>query len=230
MHWTRTDAARRWVVVIGLITGPVLLSLSNAFDIQGADDSLRAGFEAMTANPDLLIVQSLLEALGFTIVLSSYAGATHALRARGGALGTWGAVLCVVGILGFGFSTANGLTFHALAQMPNHETGLAAATAIVGDSLTGMITMIPMLTGQLGIILVISGLMRTRIVPIWPLLLVIVGILVNAAFGLTVTTFIADLLLLAASVWIAIALTRSERTVWLGAPTVASAQHTTVTI
>jgi N-hydroxyarylamine O-acetyltransferase len=67
MNWTSTDAARRRVVVAGLIAGPAVLLASNAFIVLDAPGGMRAEFDAMAAQPWLLLVQSVLEALGFTI-------------------------------------------------------------------------------------------------------------------------------------------------------------------
>jgi hypothetical protein len=173
MNWTRTDSTRRRIVIVGLILGPVMLAVSNAFVIQAQGNSMRDVFDAMTANPSMLIVQSLLEGGGFMIAFASFAGAVQATRVRGGALGTWGAALCIVGILGFALSSANGLAFYSLAPLHNHDVGFAAATAVVGDAAISTIQMI-------------------------------------------LTTLVADLLLLAAGTWIAVALARSPHEIWLG--------------
>ncbi|HWU58139.1 MAG TPA: hypothetical protein VN045_05415 [Microbacteriaceae bacterium] len=216
MNWTRTDSTRRRIVIVGLILGPVMLAVSNAFVIQAQGNSMRDVFDAMTANPSMLIVQSLLEGGGFMIAFASFAGAVQATRVRGGALGTWGAALCIVGILGFALSSANGLAFYSLAPLHNHDVGFAAATAVVGDAAISTIQMILTLAGQLGICLVIGGLIRARVCRIWPLLLVVAGIIVNMAFSMILTTLVADLLLLAAGTWIAVALARSPHEIWLG--------------
>ncbi len=211
MNWTRTDATRRRIAVIGLLVGPCLLALSNAFETQPNGDSMRSAFDAMTDHPNRLLVQSLLEAIGFMIVLAAYVGTLHALRSRGGALGTWGGALCSVGILGFGFSAFAGTTFYVLAKMPDHDAGFAAAMALVSDGANNAIGMALMIAGQIGICLVIGGLIRARVSRVWPLVLVVAGIVVNFTGGLILTTLIADLLLLGASSWVALALARSAK-------------------
>jgi len=230
MSWTRTDTARRWVVIIGLVVGPVMLTISNAFIIQAQGNSMRAVFDAMTANPSILVVQSLLEGIGFMITFASFAGAAQATRLRGGALGTWGAALCIVGILGFALSSGRGLTFFTLAQLPGHDAGFTAAAAVAGDSANSTIQTVLTLAGQLGICLVIGGLIRARVSRIWPLLLVIAGIIVNSVFGMILTTLVADLMLLAASAWIALALARSSRETWLGQSVPAQVQRSSAVV
>lgn len=216
MNWTQTDGARRRVVMIGLILGPAMLTASNAFVIQAQSDSMRAGFDAMTANPTMLLVQSLLEGVGFMITFASFAGAAQATRSRGGALGTWGAALCIVGILGFALSSGRGLTFFALVQLPDHDAGFAAAAAVAGDSANAAIQTVLTFAGQLGICLVIAGLIRARASRMWPLVMVAAGIVIVTVFGMVLTTVVADILLLAASIWIAVRLGRSSRETWLG--------------
>jgi hypothetical protein len=221
MNWTRTDAARRRIVVAGLIAGPALLVLSVAINLTGAGGSMRSQFDHMATTASLVIVEAFLETLGFTLVLAAFAGAAGALRTRGGALGTWGAGLAMIGIAGFALSNAGGFTLAALAQLPHHDAAFTTAGALFSSdtiAVTGTITMVMELAGQVGILLEIVGLARARIVSFWILALVVLGIAVNLAFGTMLTTLIADVLLLAAGVWVGIALARASHETWLGAP------------
>ncbi|MEO7147889.1 MAG: hypothetical protein ABIW81_07175, partial [Terrimesophilobacter sp.] len=127
MHWTPTDAVRRWIVVAGLIIGPAVLVLSVAINFSGPSDSMRSDFNKMAENPSLIVLEALLETIGFMIVLAAFAGSTQSLRSRGGALGTSGAVLSIVGIVGFSFSNASGFTLAELAQLPDHDSTFATA-------------------------------------------------------------------------------------------------------
>ncbi|UJP09214.1 hypothetical protein L2X99_12275 [Microbacterium sp. KUDC0406] len=219
MNWTRTDAARRVIVVTGLLLGPVLLVLSVAINLTAPGESMRADFDAMAARPGLIVAEALLETIGFTIVLASVAGAAHALRSRGGALGTWGAVLAVLGIVGFSFSNANGFTLAELAQLPDRDAAFATATSLMSSDISGIVgtvgTVLEML-GQIGILLVIAGLIRARIMPIWTIVIVIVGAAVNAVLGTMIGTLIADVLLLAVCALAAVRLARGSREAWLG--------------
>jgi len=216
MESTSTDAVRRRIVVTGLILGPLLLLLlSNAFIIPDAE-SMEATFDAMAANPWMLLTESLLEAIGFAIAFASYAGAAHALRSRGGALGTVGAALCMVGILGFTLSASGGLFLYVVAGMPDKGAAFAAGSALAADGVTGTLLMVLMVLGEAGICLLIGGLLRARLVPIWPLLLVLAGVVADNVLGGILASLVADLLLAVASVWVAIALARAPRAAWLG--------------
>lgn len=230
MQWTRTDAARRRIVVAGLIIGSVLLVLSSAILLGMPADSMRAQFDAMTANPSLIVTAALLETVGFMIVLASFAGSAQALRSRGGALGTWGAALSIVGIAGFALSNTTGFEMASFAQLPDHDAAFATAKSVTMGDVNGMIGTIEMfmeIAGQVGVLLVIGGLIRARITKIWPLLIVIAGIVVHISVGgLLVATFIADLLLLAASTWVAVSLARSTHDAWLGERILAAAPRT----
>lgn len=227
MNWTPTDAMRRWIVVAGLIGGPVLLVISVTINFTAPSDSMRADFDAIATNSGLIVAEALLEAIGFMIVLAALAGSTQALRTRGGALGTWGAVLSIIGIVGFSFSNANGFTLAELAQLPDRDAGFATAMAITSSdtaSLVGTIGMAMEILGQVGILLVIAGFIRARLVRIWILVPVIVGIVVNAAIGMMVSTLIADLLLLATCAWLAVRLAQCSHEAWLGMPALVPAE------
>lgn len=218
MNWTSTDGVRRYVVVTGLMAGPALLVASNAFIVPDAPGGMRAEFAAMAAQPWLLLVQSLLEALGFTIAMASFAGVPHALRGRGGALGTWGAALCIVGILGFVLSAAGGLFLYVVARMPDAGAGFAAGAALNADAVTGNIVMILMLAGEVGVCLIVIGLMRARLISFWPLVIVLAGIVADYVLPSIFSGLVADVLLLAASTWAGIRLAKAPRAAWLGDP------------
>lgn len=230
MHWTRTDTARQRIVVAGLIAGPLLLVLSVAINLTAPTESTRADFDAMTARSGLIVAEAFLESFGFMVVLAALAGAAQALRTRGGALGTWGAVLCMLGIVGFSLSNANGFTLAALAQLPDHDAAFDTTSAIMtGDTMAiaGTITMRLEFAGQAGIILAIIGLIRARLVGVWVLILVAAGIVLNFVGGTMLTTLIADVLLAVVCTWIALRLARVPREVWLGVDTPSSPARAT---
>lgn len=228
MNWTPADAVRRWIVVVGLITGPLLPTLSVAINLTPPGDSMRADFDTMATHAGLIVAEDLLETIGFMIVLACLAGATHALRHRGSALGTWGAALSIVGIVGFSLSNANGLTLIELTQLPDRDAAFDTAMAITSSdtaNLVGTIGMVMEILGQIGILLVIGGLIRARLARIWLLPIVLLGIVVNAAVGTMVATLVADVLLLVVCCWVAIALARCAREAWLGMPSAVPAEQ-----
>jgi hypothetical protein len=112
-----------------------------------------------------------------------------------------------------------GLAVVGLAQLPDRDAAFRVATAISGDgpiATAGTVGWILEAVAQLGMLLVLLGLWRARLTPIWPALLCVVGILINAVVGTMEATLIADVLLLAALGWVAILLARAPRDVWLG--------------
>jgi hypothetical protein len=108
------------------------------------------------------------------------------------------------------------LTFFALVQLPDHDAGFAAAAAVAGDTANAAIQTVLTFAGQLGICLVIAGLIRARASRVWPLVMVAAAIVIVTVFGMVLTTVVADILMLAASIWIAVRLGRSSRETWLG--------------
>ncbi|MCX7522298.1 hypothetical protein OSC27_08405 [Microbacterium sp. STN6] len=229
MHWTRTDTARRRIVVAGLIAGPLLLVLSVAINLTAPADSMQAEFDAMATRGTLIVAEALLESVGFMIVLACLAGTAHALRHRGGALGTWGAALSILGIVGFSMSNANGFTLPALAALPDHKVAYDTAKALMSSdimSTIGTVTMALELAGQAGIVLVIAGLIRARLISFWVLIPVALGIVLNFVGGIMLTTLIADALLAVTCTWIAVRLVRAPRQAWLGEPVVAAPSRT----
>jgi hypothetical protein len=225
MQWTTTDAVRRWLVVCGLILGSVMAVVSSLIGLTTPPaDSMRESFDVMATRGDASVAQTILETVGFTLVIAALIGATQALRARGGGLGTAGAVLGFAGIAGFGLSNGAGPAVAALAQLPDPDTTYRIATAISSDgpiAVLGNLGWMLEIAGQLGLLLVLAGLWRARILPPWPLALGVLGLVVNAVIGTMVTTLIADLLLLVAMIWVAIRLARTSHEAWLGASSAA---------
>lgn len=219
MNWTRTDAIRRALVVTGLIAGPVLLVLSIVINYTPPSGSMRADFDTMAAHAGLIVAECFLETFGFMMVLGAFAGATQALRRRGGALGTAGAVLALLGIIGFAMSNASGFTLAQLTQLPDRDAAFVTAGALLSgeiSSLVGTIGMVLELLGQVGGLLIIGGLMRARLVPLWPLLIIIVGSITNIVIGTMLGTLISDVLLLIACAWVAMRIARCSHKAWLG--------------
>ncbi|WP_308490917.1 hypothetical protein [Microbacterium terrisoli] len=219
MEWTRTDAARRRIVVVALIIGPLLAALSAAIGLGTDGGGMREQFASMGAHAQTILVQDVLETAGFLLVLAALAGATQALRLRGGTLGTIGAILAILGTAGFSISNATGLAVVALAQQPNQDAAFQTAMALTDDSVlatAGTMGFVLELLAQAGMLLVMIGLVRARLVSAWVLTLPVLGIAVNAIGGMMAATLVADLLLLAAGIWIAVRIARCSRQQWLG--------------
>src|SRR5690606_11802647 len=142
---------------------------------------------------------------------ASFAGATASIRSRGAALGIVGAMLAFLGIAGFGLANGTGVSVLALAQLSDRNAAFDTAMAITQSgplataSTAGWMLE---LVGQAGIPLVLLGLFRARIIPIWPVLLCIVGVVLVAVLGTITVTLVADVLLLVVGVWVALRLLR----------------------
>lgn len=219
MEWTRTDAARRWIVVSGLVAGPLLAVLSVTVGIGLGGDSMRAQFASMGAHASTVLTQDVLETAGFVLVLAALAGATGALRVRGGAFGTVGAALAVVGITGFAVSNATGLTVVALAQQPDQDAAFRTAMAVTSQGVlatAGTLGFALELLAQAGMLLVFVGLVRARLASFWVLPITVLGIAVNAVVGTMTATLVADVLLLAVCGWTAVRIARCSHQQWLG--------------
>ncbi|MGB4137370.1 MAG: hypothetical protein WA971_12450 [Microbacterium sp.] len=209
MEWTSTKAVRWRLSLVGLIAGPVLLVVSSVFIVPGGSGGMRADFDAMAARPWLLVVQSALEAAGFAVSLAAFAAVARVADRRGGALATTGTVLCVLGALGFMWSAAGGMFLSVLVRMDDREAGFAAAVAVNGDAVTGALISVLMLAGEAGILLVLLGMLRAGRIRIWPVVLVVAGVVADLVLPGVLSGLTADVLLLAAAVWTVLSLRRS---------------------
>jgi hypothetical protein len=225
MEWTRTDAARRWIVVSALVAGPLLTAVSVTVGIGLGGADMRAQFASMGAHGGTVLTQDVLETAGFVLVLAALAGAAGALRRRGGALGTIGAALAVVGITGFAVSNATGLAVVALAQQPDQDAAFRTAMALSSQGVlatTSMLGFALEIVAQAGMLLVFAGLVRARLASVWVLPIAVLAMGVNAVVGTMTATLIADVLLLAVCGWTAVRIARCSHEQWLGQATVSA--------
>lgn len=215
MHLTRTDLFRRRLMVGALVIGPVLATVSAAINVRLPSGTMREDFDTMAANASSILAQDLLEIAGFTCLLAALgAVALTLLRERGGALGTWGAVLAVAGIVGFAVANASGLVVVGLAGLPDRDAAFGMAVSLTSTgvaSVAGNVGFVLEVAGQLGILAVLGGLVRARLIRLWPLLVVVAGIVLNAAGGSMTTMLAADVLLVVALTATAFALGRALR-------------------
>lgn len=215
------EPVRMLLIRIGLVLGPVLVIASLLIGLGPEPASMRAGFDAMAAHPTIIVIQDVLETVGFAMMLAALAAAAWMLPARGRMFGAVGAVLAVLGIAGFGLSNGAGLAVVALAQLPDRDTAFQVASTISADgplATASTISWVLEIVAQLGILLVLVALWRAGLTPIWPLLLCVLGVLVNAVLGTMVATLIADVLLLVVGVWVVLGLSRTTHTVPSSAP------------
>lgn len=227
MEWTPTELARWRLALIGLMLGPALLVVSNVFIVPEGPGGMRGSFDAIAAQPWLVLVPSLLEAVGFAVALAAFAAVAHIVDRRGGALATTGAVLCMLGLLGFSWSAAGGLFLSTLAGMKDREAGFAAAMTMTADPVTGALISGLMYAGEAGILLVLLGLLRGGRIRIWPIVLVLAGIAADLILPGLLSSLVADLLLLTAGIWTVLSLRGTARRVVRSAvPAVAASTAT----
>lgn len=205
----RSQTVRRRVVLWGLVVGPALLLLSSALIVPEASGGMRATFDAMAAQPGMLIAQSAVEAAGFCVSLAAFAAAAWRVQGRGWSLATTGALLCVIGVLGFTWSAAGGVFLSVLARMKDQDAGFAAAQALIADPVSGALISALMYAGEAGILLVLIGLLRGRLIPLWPIVIVIGGVIADLVLPGELSGLTADALLLATGLWTALALRRA---------------------
>lgn len=207
-----TDALRRWLMVLGLIGGPVLAVLSVAIGLGPEPDSMRASFDVMAERGSAILVQDLLETAGFAVLLAALFAAAQSVRGRGGVLATVGAILGVGGMVGFGLANGAGLAIVGLAQRPDRDAAFVAASAISDSGPLAAASTVGWaleIVGLFGVLIILCAFWRARLVPPWPALLALIGIVANAALGTMLATLAADVLLLAAGTWTAIRLARA---------------------
>lgn len=219
MEAIRDQAGRRLLVEIGLVVGPLLAVASVVIGLGPQPGSMREAFDVMAVRGGAIVAEDLLETLGFTVLLAALAASAGCLRGRGATLGTLGAVLSVVGIAGFGLSNGSGIVLVALAQLPDREAAFQTATALSDGGPLAVISTLGWLleiVAQIGMLLVMVGLVRGRVIRPWPLVLAVLGVAVNAVGGTLAATLVADVLLVVTMAWVAVALTRTlEPISWL---------------
>lgn len=219
MEAIRDQAGRRLLVQIGLVVGPLLAVASVVIGLGPQPGSMREAFDVMAVRGGAIVAEDLLETLGFTVLLAALAASAGCLRGRGATLGTLGAVLSVVGIAGFGLSNGSGIAVVALAQLPDREAAFQTATALSDGGPLSVISSLGWMleiVAQIGMLLVLIGLVRGRVIRPWPLVLAALGVAVNAVGGTLAATLVADALLVVTMAWVAVALTHTlEPVSWL---------------
>ncbi|MBS1697663.1 MAG: hypothetical protein JST25_04585 [Actinobacteria bacterium] len=211
MEQTSTQIAQWRLALIGLILGPALLVVSNAFIVPESSGGMRASFDAIATQPWLVLVPSVLEAAGFALTLAAFAAVSRSVARRGGALATTGAVLCVLGVLGFAWSAAGGLFLAALSGMKDRNAGFEAAMTMTADPVSGALISVLMFVGEAGILLVLLGLVRASLLRIWVIALVVAGIVADQVLPGFLSSLTADALLLAVGILTALSLRRRSR-------------------
>lgn len=217
METTSAQSTRRLLVLTALVAGPVLAVASAAIGLGPQPGSMHEAFEAMGRNGSTILVQDLLEMFGFSLLAVGAIGVTRVIRGRGSILALIGAILSVIGIVGFTMSNTAGMAIVALAQLPDQAAAFSAAAAITSSGPLGLMSTLGWIleiAGQVGGFLIIVALWRARIIPWWPAACVLVALIAVSAIGTIEASLIADVVLLAVMVLIVVRVSRLESTEW----------------
>jgi hypothetical protein len=169
----------RTLAAIALVTAPLIWALGTFIDPAWADDN--AEYLAEVAdNEGAYLVAGILWSLGGLLLVAGLLGVLHLVRGRRVTLGQIGVGLMIFGAIGM----ASGLAFNgfeiAMADEDNREAMVTLSENLEDSAALGIYWIGFFIVGiVLGAILLVISLFRTKIVPIWAPILLIVAI----AFG-----------------------------------------------
>lgn len=222
MELTPVDSVRRGLVLAALIVGPLLAAASAAIGLGLQPKSMHAAFDLMAQHGSTVLAQDLLELFGFTILAIGAIGVTRVLGPRGSWFGLTGALLSLLGIVGFSVSNASGLAIVGLAQLPDRAAAFDAAAAITAGGPLALISSLGWyfeIIGQVGGLVIILALWRARVIPWWPAVVFAAAMIAVAVIGSIEASLAADVVLLAIMVFVVIRAAQLPRPSWARQPT-----------
>jgi hypothetical protein len=155
---------RRAVATVCLVASPVLHLASYFLWPAGSEGSDATQIATAAAHPGAMTAASLVEGLGWVLLLPALAVLWNEIRGRGSVLvtiGVWGAVL---GVMGFVSSSVLNLVTVALAGT---ESGLPAYTAIKGTGTIALVVVLPIMLGLVALVVLLAGLSRAGVAGWW---------------------------------------------------------------
>jgi hypothetical protein len=164
---------RRTVAGLCLIAAPVVAGLALLVH-PGEGDAGLVG--SIAANPGRVEVASLLIILSTVLFVPALMGVLNLVRGRGVTLVHIGVGLMLIGVIGHAVWTTFQIVMVALVQSDINQSQLAAAVEGEGPIPVGlMVGLVMFMAGFFGGILVLAaGLWRSRVVPRWiPMLLLL---------------------------------------------------------
>ena len=208
--WTREVAVPRpapigrRVAVVALTAGAVL-NLAEALigRIVGQSSSVAGTLEAWGAEPTLAAIGLVLGTIAVPLLLLALVAMAQLFRPRMPRLGTTAMVLALVGAFGFFGIHAVSVYDYAAVDQPDREAMVTLIESAQNSGLA-LLVVLPFMLGMAGSVLLSSiGFLRTRVVPTWiPVVLLVFLVLdfgqfptgpvdphwlfVAAAFGLAV--------------------------------------------
>jgi hypothetical protein len=155
---------RRTVAGLCLIASPVLHVVSQFLWPAGSEGSAATQLATAAAHPGAMSLATLIETLGWVLLLPALAVLWSEVRGRGGVLvgiGVWGGVL---GILGFAVS---GVLNLVTIDLGTTSGGVAAYDAIRHDGRMLLSVLLPIMLGLLSLVVLFAGTARAGLGQWW---------------------------------------------------------------
>jgi hypothetical protein len=210
----------RRAAVVCLTVGATL-NLAEALigRVVGQSNSVEGSLDAWAAQPTLATIGLVAGTLAVPFLLLGLVAMAQLIRPRMPRLGTTAMVLGYGGALGFLGIHAASIVDHAAVDQPDREAMVALLEAAQSSGLA-LLILLPFLLGMAGSVLLTSiGYLRTRVVPIWIPVVLLVFLVLD--FGQFPTGPVdPHWLFLAASLGLAVTVAkRTDRQWWTGRPT-----------
>lgn len=170
---TDADNFRRTGAGLCLLAWPIF-KLASDLARPGEPGNLTREFASVAAHPGGWTAGALLEMVAWILLIPGAIGIMHLLRGRGATLGNIGGVFTVLGMMGFVGGTVVTLFEVAMAQQPDRSAMITLYKAAMNSPI--LIFVLFIFTGLLGILLLVIGLYRARLAPIWMIALPLVAI------------------------------------------------------
>ena len=201
----------RRTAVVALTVGATL-NLAEA----GQSSSVAGSLEAWEANRTLATVGLIVGTIAAPFLLLALVAMAQLIRPRMPRLGATAMVLGFVGGLGFFGIHAVGLVDAAAIDQPDREAMVALIESVQNSPLAALV-LVPFLLGMAGSVLLSSiGFLRTRVVPIWIPVVLLVFLVLDFG-GFPTGPVDPHWLFVAASVGVAVVIAkRTGRQWWTG--------------
>ena len=158
---------RRTAVVCLAVGATLNLAEALIGRVVGQGDSVAGSLEAWAANPGLSAIGLVAGTIAVPFLLLALVAMAQVIRPRMPRLGTTAMVLGYVGALGFLGIHAVSIVDYAAVDQPDREAMVGLLEAAQTSPLA-LLILIPFLLGMTGSVLLSSiGYLRTRVVPIW---------------------------------------------------------------
>jgi hypothetical protein len=204
---SRPVTPRRRLLTASLVLGPSFVLVSALLNHTPVSDNAIDVLAAVRAHRGQHLAEVLLELFGLAMTLAAMAAVSLGIRERGARLASLGAAAAVLGIIGFSMVNAEGLVVNALAGMPQQSSAEQALSATTSSPAVYVAFPLIML-GELGVVAVLAACRRAQFLPTWPAVLAFASVVVDFSGGSKTLLIVSDILMLAASWWLAAGISR----------------------